>query len=1110
MVVDIADQVQRGLRNQSWSPHFFAIVDEVDSILIDEARTPLIISGRAADAAELYYQFARIVRGPAARPRLRGRRGEAHRRARPRRASPASRQALGVENLYENVNQNYVHQLQQALRAKELFKRDVDYIVQDGEVKIVDEFTGRILEGRRWSEGLHQAVEAKEGVKIKEENQTLATVTLQNYFRLYEKLAGMTGTASTEAGEFAHTYDLQVVSIPTNRPMVRLDNADLIYKTEDAKFDAAVDDIAERHEKGQPVLVGTISVEKSEKLSRELQKKGIPHEVLNAKQHEREAEIVTQAGQLDGGHRRHQHGRPRRRHPPRRQPRGPGPARVPEGRPRARARPSSRPATRSCSRASRRECKAEGEKVRELGGLYVLGTERHESRRIDNQLRGRAGRQGDPGESRFYLSLEDELMRLFATGLMSRVMDASFPDDVPLESKMVSQGHRARAGHGRGPQLRDPQERAQVRRGDERAAQGHLPAPPADPRRRRPAARTRSTRSSPRSAGSSTQYCLGEFFEDWDVAGLLDAAQLYYPTRITKEQIDEVIGREALERCSSRTPTSSTRRRREAIGAETLRDIERRVMLSVIDQHWREHLYEMDYLQEGINLRAMGQQDPLSEWQREGFDMFEAMMGQIEDDFVRYVFHLQVVVDEEPRPDITQRLRTARPRTRCRVRARSRPALAGARPPRRRCRSTTTTSADAAGRPSRSQQQPVRVEKTPGRNEPCFCGSGKKYKLCHGAELDIECVISPRSLADSRASCRRRARVPAHRRRARRGSPSSRSEASAPDLWDDADHARKVTSEMASVREDVELVDELDGRVVRRARRCTSSRARRTTTRSRPRSPRASARSRSELDKLELRALFSGEHDERDAICEVHSGAGGTDAQDWAADGAAHVSGAGPRRRASRSRSTRSAKARRPGITSATFIVKGRYAYGMLEGERGVHRLIRISPFDAQRAPPDRVRVARLRARARTGRAARDRPERPAHRHVPLVGRGRSARERHRLRGAHHAPPDGRRRVVPERALAAAEPGQGDADPRGAARGASARGAAQRAGAAVGRQAGRRVRQPDPHVHARAVPTREGRAHALRDRQRAGSARRRPRRVHRGVPALAPTTRDSG
>ena len=518
-------------------------------------------------------------------------------------------------------------------------------------MKIVDEFTGRILEGRRWSEGLHQAVEAKENVKIKEENQTLATVTLQNYFRLYEKLGGMTGTASTEAGEFAHTYDLQVVSIPTNRPLVRLDNADYIYKTEDGEVRAAVDDIAERHEKGQPVLVGTISVEKSEQLSRELQKKGIPHEVLNAKQHEREAEIVVQAGKLARGDGGHEHGRPRRRHPARREPRGPGPARVHQGRPRARHARVRRPLRRSCSTSSTRECKAEGEKVRELGGLYVLGTERHESRRIDNQLRGRAGRQGDDGESRFYLSLEDELMRLFATGLMSRVMNASFPDDMPLESKMVSKAVERAQGtvEDRNFEIRKNvlkydevmneqrkviyKRRQQILDGEDLGEDAVIAIESAISR-------------------LVAQYCLGEYFEDWDVPGLLDAAKLYYPTRITKEQIDEVIGREALEAMFVDDATVLYAEKAEAIGVETLRDIERRVMLSVIDQHWREHLYEMDYLQEGINLRAMGQQDPLSEWQREGFDMFEAMMGQIEDDFVRYVFHLQVVVDEEPAPDI--------------------------------------------------------------------------------------------------------------------------------------------------------------------------------------------------------------------------------------------------------------------------------------------------------------------------------------------------------------------------------------------------------------------------------------------------------------------------
>ncbi|MGZ4683207.1 MAG: preprotein translocase subunit SecA, partial [Acidimicrobiales bacterium] len=420
MAMSRSRQVQRG--------HTYCIVDEIDSILIDEARTPLIISGRVADAAKLYYQFASIVRG--LKRDVHYDVDEEKRTVAPTDAGvEAVEKALSIENMYDEVSTNLVHQFQAALKAKELFKRDKDYVVQNGEVKIVDEFTGRILEGRRWSEGLHQAVEAKEGVKINEENQTLATITLQNYFRLYDKLAGMTGTAETEASELASTYDLQVVPIPTHRPLIRKDEGDLIYKSEDAKFDAVVEDLVERNETGQPVLVGTISVENSEKLSRLLEKRGVPHEVLNAKQHFREAEIVTQAGRLNsvtvatnmagrgvdillGGN--------------------------PEGlaAKELAAEGLDRETDEGRARYEERlkhwqtECKAEGEKVRELGGLYVLGTERHESRRIDNQLRGRSGRQGDPGESRFYLSLEDELMRLFATGAMSWVMTKALPDDV--------------------------------------------------------------------------------------------------------------------------------------------------------------------------------------------------------------------------------------------------------------------------------------------------------------------------------------------------------------------------------------------------------------------------------------------------------------------------------------------------------------------------------------------------------------------------------------------------------------------------------------------------------------------------------------------------------
>jgi preprotein translocase subunit SecA len=574
---------------------------------------------------------------------------------------------------------------------------------------------------------LHQAVEAKEGVHIKEENQTLATVTLQNYFRMYNKLSGMTGTANTEAGEFAHTYDLQVVQIPTHRPMVRMDNADFIYKTEDAKYGAATADIAERNEKGQPVLVGTISVEKSEKLSRLLEKRGIPHEVLNAKQHDREAEIVTQAGQLSSVTvATNMAGR--------------GVDILLGGNPEGLAR-------RECLREQlvigtpeyearyaellprfKDECKVEGDKVRDLGGLYVLGTERHESRRIDNQLRGRAGRQGDPGESRFYLSLEDELMRLFATGLMQRVMDKSFEDDVPLESKMVSKAVERAQGTVEG---RNFEIRKDVLKYDEVMNEQRKIIY----KRRQQILDGEDLRDVAIDAIESTigrlvdQYCGGEFAEEWNTEGLLDDTRTHFPTRIAKEQLDSAGDTQAMSELLLDDATALYLEKEESIGEDTLRDIERRVMLSVIDQHWREHLYEMDYLQEGINLRAMGQQDPLSEWQREGFDMFEAMMGQIEDDFVQYVYHLQVVVDDQPQSAVKN----------VQYSAPSDPVQG----------STSIVSAMAAEQqqlamdPDDAQdiqammteevvQEPVRVEKTPGRNDPCFCGSGKKYKLCHG------------------------------------------------------------------------------------------------------------------------------------------------------------------------------------------------------------------------------------------------------------------------------------------------------------------------------------------------------------------------------------------
>ncbi|HSO96831.1 MAG TPA: preprotein translocase subunit SecA [Acidimicrobiia bacterium] len=721
MTSSAEDQVQRG--------HRFAIVDEVDSILIDEARTPLIISGPADDAQQLYYQFARIVKPLQAERDYEV--DEAKKTVVPTEEGIGRvEKALGISNLYEHVNQNFVHQLQAALRAKELFKRDVDYVIQDGEVKIVDEFTGRILEGRRWSEGLHQAVEAKEAVRIKEENQTLATVTLQNYFRMYDKLAGMTGTANTEAGEFAHTYGLEVVSVPTNQPMVRADQPDLIYKSEAAKFEAVADDIQERREAGQPVLVGTISVEKSELLSRILERRGIEHAVLNAKQHEREAHIVTQAGQLGGVTvATNMAGR--------------GVDILLGGNPGGLARrdllaegttPEASPDRFAELLARHTErCASESDQVRELGGLYVLGTERHESRRIDNQLRGRSGRQGDPGESRFYLSLEDDLMRLFATGAMSWVMDRAFPDDMPLEARMVTKAiERAqRTVEDRNFEIRKDvlkydevmnEQRKIIYRRRQQILDGED-------------LRDQTVESIEDTIGRLIDaFCPGEFPEDWDLDEFHRNLLVTLPSDVTRAQLDDCTHVDQLREIVISEAFAKYEAKEESIGKETLREIERRVMLSVIDQRWREHLYEMDYLREGINLRAMGQQDPLAEWQREGYDMFEAMMAEIEDDFVRYVTHLQVVTEDAPQP-LAGNLQYSAPEDPVQGAQGLRTALAT---PVASDEPTAVPTA-APGEPETTdpydpalQQEPVRVEKTPGRNEPCFCGSGKKYKLCHG------------------------------------------------------------------------------------------------------------------------------------------------------------------------------------------------------------------------------------------------------------------------------------------------------------------------------------------------------------------------------------------
>lgn len=736
MASTLDDKVQRGQN--------FAIVDEVDSILIDEARTPLIISGRLADAAAMYYKFASIVRTLTRDVDYEV--DEAKRVLFPTETGVERVEAeLGLDNLYDAVQQNLVHQLQVALKAKELYRRDKDYIVDGGEVKIVDEFTGRILEGRRWSEGIHQAVEAKEGLRINEENQTLATITLQNYFRMYEKLSGMTGTAQTEAAELVNTYSLQVVPIPTNREVQREDLADLIFKSEVAKFRAVVEDIAERHAKGQPILVGTISVEKSEYLSRELTKRGINHEVLNAKQHTREAMIVAQAGRLgsvtvatnmagrgvdillggnhellarqqvlaegvDPGVLVDEFALPaplEQLHPDFQAARAAGLARYEELLP-----------------IFKQQCSQEGEKVRALGGLYVLGTERHDSRRIDNQLRGRAGRQGDPGASRFYLSLEDELLRLFATGALSWVMGRTLPDDEAIEAKMVTKAiERAQTT----VEQRNGEVRKNVLKYDEVMNEQRKVIYMRRDQILSGADLTAAAMEYLAEAVDSLieTYCVSEASDEWDLEGLVQQLTTFWPAQVTIEQVEQCHGTNGVYDLVMADANAHYRRREEELGADVLRQIERQVMLSIIDQRWREHLEEMDYLQEGINLRAMGQKDPLTEWQREGYDMFGQMMSGIAQDFVRYVMHVQVVHEEQPAIAVQNLTETSNEDF---------------------DNDGFTAAALVGGDVDLEMSRPEEAEEirrpvvkdandwsnTP-RNAPCPCGSGRKYKVCHGA-----------------------------------------------------------------------------------------------------------------------------------------------------------------------------------------------------------------------------------------------------------------------------------------------------------------------------------------------------------------------------------------
>ena len=643
------DLVQRG--------HAFVIVDEVDSILIDEARTPLIISGPATgDVNKWYKEFATISE------RLReGKDYEVDEKKRTVGvlASGIERveDYLGVDNLYESENTPLIGFLNNAIKAKELFHRDKDYIVRDGEVLIVDEHTGRVLPGRRYNEGMHQAIEAKERVEIKAENQTLATITLQNYFRLYPEgsRSGMTGTAETEAAEFAGTYKIGVVPIPTNKPMIREDQPDLVYTTVEAKLDAVVDDIAERYEVGQPVLVGTTSVEKSETLSERLRERGIPHEVLNAKQHAREAAVVAMAGRkgavtvatnmagrgtdiMLGGNAEHI-----------------AVSALKEAGldPEENAEEYEKAWPEALS-AAKEACRAEHDEVVELGGLYVLGTERHESRRIDNQLRGRSGRQGDPGESRFYLSMEDDLMRMFASGLAQRIMSSgAYPDDVPLESKMVTRGI---AGAQRQVESRNYEIRKNVLKYDDvmteqrekvyserrRVLDGEDLEPQIE------AFRAQAV-SSIVNAGTAEGRP-----DEWDLDALWDELGRLYPVGLSQDEVVEALGGKdaltserlidelsedvavAYEDAEARIEANALAHAQ--LGDEPMRTLERRILLAVVDKRWREHLYEMDYLKEGIGLRAMAQRDPLVEYANEGARMFRAMMEGIREETVEQIF----------------------------------------------------------------------------------------------------------------------------------------------------------------------------------------------------------------------------------------------------------------------------------------------------------------------------------------------------------------------------------------------------------------------------------------------------------------------------------------
>lgn len=745
MADSIDDCVQRG--------HNFAVVDEVDSILIDEARTPLIISGPTQDEVKWYAEFATIARSM--RKDIDYEVDEKKRTISVLEPGITKvEDHLGIDNLYDSVNTPLISFLNNSIKAKELFRNDKEYVVMDGEVLIVDEHTGRMLAGRRYNDGLHQAIEAKEGVTVREEYQTLATVTLQNYFRLYDKLSGMTGTAMTEASEFDKIYKLGVVPIPTNKPMARVDQPDLVYRTEEAKYLAVVEDLAERNAVGQPVLVGTVSVEKSELLSGLLRKKGVPHTVLNAKQHADEAKVVALAGHkgavtvatnmagrgtdiMLGGSVDFLADQELRKQ-------GLDPVENVE------EYDAAWPAMVEKIKA---QVAAEHDEVKELGGLYVVGTERHESRRIDNQLRGRSGRQGDPGESRFYLSLEDELMRLFKSDWVDRVLQVlKVPDDVPIENKRVTGAIASAQGQ---VESQNFESRKNVLKYDDVMSRQREVIYGERRRVLEGADLEQQIRTFADDvvagyvAGSTEGYA-----EDWDLDQLFTALGQLYPCGLTAEGVEAAAGgragmsREALVADLQKDIQSAYDRREAEVGDEVMRELERRVILSVLDRKWREHLYEMDYLREGIYLRAYSQRDPLVEYQREGFDMFTAMMDGIKEESVGFLFNLQVEITEDDGDDEVEHdhVHDHDHEPAPVGAAAAAPAIdmgeAQGHAPQFRAKGLERKERPtnlAYSAPSEDGEVEVTAEAVAdeyagvGRNDVCPCGSGKKFKRCHGA-----------------------------------------------------------------------------------------------------------------------------------------------------------------------------------------------------------------------------------------------------------------------------------------------------------------------------------------------------------------------------------------